>query len=379
MYKIRFPLLSFLIALLCVAGNVSGQEDTRSKNKAIHANKTDMVTSADQELAQEYFNEGKYDACVKLVDSLKSGVSYFSKQAKEDLFILKIKALLEEDKIHEAEEAAKELFRFDPHYSLDLINSNTEDYNRLIQSIDVHPLLSLGVMNSVLMPRFSTKQVYTVYPYLNYTAPFNYSKYFLMYYAWAEYQFSEKMTINMEFVYWTMNYSHTLVGSSNNLHVVYNESMKFFETPVYLKRYLLIPVFKNILPYVCAGFSYLRLTSATASASAYSNTPPSYYDGGINVLPMRNQNTFEWMWGAGLGYKIKNLRIFLDYHYYGGINSFTNENQRTAIPLLSRGYGYIDSKTVMGKSELGASISLTFKNSVSKRKAAKYNSAVQFF
>jgi hypothetical protein len=379
MYKIRFPLLSFLLALLCVAGNISGQDNTPSEKKTIHANKSDMVTSADQELAQEYFNEGKYDACVKLVDSLKTGVSYFSKQAKEDLFILKIKALLEEDKIHEAEDAAKELFRFDPHYSLDLINNNTEDYNRLIQSIDVHPLLSLGVRNSVLMPSFSIKQVYTDRPWLNYNEPLNYAKYFLMYYAWAEYQFSEKMTINMELVYWTMNYSRTLVGSSNDLHVVYNESMKFFETPVYLKRYLLVPVFKNILPYVCTGFSYLRLTSATASASSYSYTSPSLYNGGINVLPMRNQNTFEWLWGAGLGYKIKNLRIFLDYRYYGGINSFTNENQRTAVTLLSSGYGYIDSKTVMGKSEMGASISLTFKNSVSKRKATKYNSVVQFF
>jgi hypothetical protein len=340
-----------------------------SKHKKIRATTTGMLSSSDQEVAQEYFNEGKYEECVHLVDSLKNNFSLFSKQTKQDLLILKVKALLEQDKISEAEAATKELFRFNPHYELDLINNNTEDYNRMIKSFDIHPLLSLGVRNSLLMPTFRVSKINSVLAGVNYDAPYSYSSHFLMYYGWAEYQLKANLSINIDLVYWGLNYSRMLHGPTMNIN--YNESMKFIETPIYIKRYLLIPVpvFKDILPYVTGGFSYLYMTQAFAYAS-YGSLRGTGANDNIDVLPMRNQNEFEWLCGAGIGYKIKNLRIFLDWRYYGGINSFTNDARRLDNQLLNSTYAYTDNKVTLSKSEIGASISLTFKNSISKKKKA---------
>jgi len=361
--------LLLLLVLWLVTG-MGAQERTSTGKAKLKMHNADMLSSEDQEMAQQYFNEGKYDECIRLVDSLKNNISHFSKQTKEDLLVLKIKALLEEDKIAEAEAATRELFRFNPHYELDLFNNNTEDYNRMIKSFDVHPLFSLGVRNTLLLPSMYVNKVFPAPSGVDNAAHYNFSKYFLMYYAWAEYQFQANLSVNMDAVYWGMNYSRNLTGP-NGMHMDYNESMKFIETPIYLKRYLLIPVpvLKDILPYVTGGFSWLYMTQSTANISQYSTTY-SYYNPGINVLPLRNQNTFEWLFGAGIGYKIKNIRIFLDWRYYGGINSFTSESWRTSNSLLYNSYGYSDNSVTLSKSEIGASISLTFKNSITKKKKA---------
>jgi hypothetical protein len=83
-------------------------------------------------------------------------------------------------------------------------------------------------------------------------------------------------------------------------------------------------------------------------------------------MSMRNKNTFEWLAGAGIGYKLKNIRMFLDVRYYRGINSFTNASNRYDVPFLQSDYYYIDNSVKMNKFEIGASISYTLKNSVKK-------------
>jgi hypothetical protein len=377
--RMKNPAFIFSIALLgsllCGVMQMGAQENPRKEGKKVVMNKGSAVLSSDdQQLAQEYFNQGKYKECVNLVDSLKNGFSLFSRQAKEDLLVLKIKALLEEDQIAEAENATKDLLRFSPHYELDLINNNTEDYNRMISSFDVFPRLSLGVRNAVEMPNLQVKKIFPSTLGADNSAPLIIGKYYLMYYAWAEYQLKPNLSLNMDMVYWTLNYSHNLSGP-NNLLLFYSESTKFVEIPMYVKRYLLIPVpvFKNILPYVTAGVSWLYMTSSNASITMYNSSPYIYFDKSLNLMSERTQNTFEWICGAGLGYKIKNLRIFLDWRYYGGINSFTNEANRLDNYKLNNFYGYTDNKIVLSKSEIGASISLTFKNAISKRKKGAPN------
>jgi hypothetical protein len=377
---ISSPHLLFLFGVfLCLYTGMKGQETAGDGKATGRANIGGTLSSDDQVLAQEYFNEGKYADCIRLVDSLKNNFAFFSKQVKEDLLVLKVKALLELDNIPEAEKATRELFKFNPHYEVDLINSNTEDFNRMIRSYDVHPLLSLGVRNSVLFPNLRTPSVFPSPIGLDNTIPYTYSKNFLMYYAWAEYQLKGNLSINMDFVYWGFGFSRYWIGPGD-LRMNYSEYMKFVEVPVFLKRYLLIPipVLKNILPYVTGGFSWLYMTQAYSNISK-SNTTYSYYNPNINVLPQMNQNTYEWLVGAGIGYKIKNLRIFLDWRYYGGINSFTNDSQRNTNGLLYNGYGYAENKIILGKSEVGASISLTFKNTIVKRKNGSQEFKVQTF
>jgi hypothetical protein len=84
------------------------------------------------------------------------------------------------------------------------------------------------------------------------------------------------------------------------------------------------------------------------------------------MLEMRNKNTYEWLAGAGIGYKLKNLRLFLDIRYFGGINSFTNANKRLSNSSLVNDFYYVDNSVKLNQFEIGASISYTFINSVKR-------------
>jgi hypothetical protein len=86
------------------------------------------------------------------------------------------------------------------------------------------------------------------------------------------------------------------------------------------------------------------------------------------MLPFRNRNTFEWLAGAGFGYKYRNLRMFFDARYFGGLNSITNPQKGIGSDILVKDFLYIDNAVRLTQFELGVSISYTLFNSVKRER-----------
>jgi hypothetical protein len=126
--------------------------------------------------------------------------------------------------------------------------------------------------------------------------------------------------------------------------------------------------------YGSAGGSWLYMRSANLNISntipVYHNGVPTYYsnvNNNINMLAQRNVNTFNWLVGAGIGYKLRNITLTLDWRYYGGLNSLTNPAAQMKNELLNTTYYYLDNTIKLNKTEVGATISFTISHSVKKK------------
>jgi hypothetical protein len=380
MMKNIFLFLLCLFSLIRTSTAQDGKAPS-ARSGAEHAAKRTIVatfgTNPDALLkkAGDLFNAGDYDACISLLDSLDKNQG-FNKMDREDLLTLLVKAELEEDNLDKANAAARKLLLNNPHY--ELVDANNEDnFNKLIRSFDIHPLLSFGIRNTMLFASMPTTKVNSLPSYSHYDAPYNPPKYFLMYYGWVEYHFGKDFSVNAEALFWNLTYNRSLALSpARSLN--YSETMHFLEIPVYVKQYVPhvwnISFLKNILPYGALGFSWLRMTGANAIAwgNMYNANGTavlgSYSSGTTDVLSARKLNMFEWVVGGGIGYKLKNLRLFLEWRYYGGLNSFTNSSGQGSINPLTPNYSYTDNAVKINKTELGASISFTLRNSVKKKK-----------
>jgi hypothetical protein len=154
--------------------------------------------------------------------------------------------------------------------------------------------------------------------------------------------------------------------------MIYHEDLSLIEVPLCLKKQF--PIGKKVIPYASAGIGYLRMYKANGNASiTYTNEDVFTGDKtnylateSSDMLNMRNQNSYEWIAGAGIGYKFKNLGIFLDAKYSGGLNSLTNSAKRFNNTALTNNYFYIDNSVKLNKYELGISISYTVKNLIKK-------------
>jgi hypothetical protein len=334
--------------------------------------------------AQELFNNGDYDSCIAVLNNgLK--VNMFDRKGNEDMLCLKTKAYLEKDDLKDAEKTMKQLLEYNPHYEL-IESQNTEDFNRLFKQFDVHAKLIFGIRNTLMFPALKTTAIYSAVPGYNYTAPYTTAKYFLMYYGWAEYQFRDNISINLEGVYWSLSYSRNMALTTNTT-LNMNEQMHIYEIPVFARFYMPhnmnIPFLKNILPYAAFGIGYLHLKDATANLNEYVINPntgyltSNSYANGVNMMNMRAVNTFEWVYGLGIGYKIKNLRLYLDWRAYAAMNTLTDASKRMNNVDLYNYYSYVDNGIKLNKSEIGASISYTLKNSVKKKPIKKTHTTVQ--
>jgi hypothetical protein len=323
--------------------------------------------------AEDLFNAGNYNACTRMLDSL-GRIPYLNKRDRENLLTLLAKAYIEEDETQKSEEAVRQMLVNNPHYELIEAN-NTESFNLLVKSFEIHPLLSLGARNTVLAPTMITTKTYSQNPNLNYQTPYLTSKYFLMYYGWLELEFRKNLSVNMELIFWNLISGRKMDGNKGWIQN-YNENMGFMEVPIYVRKYLKLQAYKNFLMYGSAGGSWLYMHSANFSIS---NSIPIYNSAGqltgyssntstnIDILPQRNVNTFNWLVGAGIGYKLKNITLTLDWRYYGGLNSLTNAGAPMKNALLAQTYFYTDNAVKLNKAELGATISFTLSHSVKKK------------
>lgn len=327
--------------------------------------------NCDQNLkqAEEIYNNGDYDNCIKILEkSLKE--CNFSKKKKENALELLAKSSLDQDNILQAETYVRSLLKNNPYYELKETSTH-EDFDLLVKKFDVLPLFSIGLRNAGVQPKFEISKTYSILENVDYNVPYKTNKTILLYYGYIEYEFRKNISINVDIVNFSIQYNRSF-SKNMDWTMLYNEKLSFIEVPLYVKKYFLLG--KNVVPYVSLGAGYLRIREANATSQiAYTNEALFTEEdinysstGNIDVLNMRNKNNFEWLAGAGIGFKFKNLGIFIDARYCGGLNSLTNSSKRFDNTALTNNYFYIDNSVKLNKYELGISISYTLKNLIRK-------------
>ncbi len=319
--------------------------------------------------AEDLYNSGDYENCIQIIEkSIKE--CNFSKKKREDALELLAKSYLEQDNLVQADATVQRLLENNPHYELKETDIH-EDFDILVKKFDTHPLFSIGICNAGMQPKFKSSKTYFILENVDYNVPYTTSKSILLYYVWAEYEFKENLALSVDVINFNIRYDREF-SKNDGWTMSHHENLSFVEVPLYVKKYF--QVNKNILPYATIGMGYLRMLKADATSHiAYWNE--DVFTGGktayssienIDVLEMRNKNNYEWLAGIGIGFKLKNLGIFIDAKYCGGLNSLTNAENRFSNKTLTNDYFYIDNSVKLNKYELGISISYTLKNTIRK-------------
>jgi hypothetical protein len=350
-----------LIIILCSGQLIIYGQSSSPDTKGDKDCKTTMTE------AERLFQDGMYDKCIDVIEGVLKECE-LSKAEKALSLELLAKAYLETDDPGKAETAVNLMLKNRPHYELNE-KDNSEAYNRLVKKYKVHPLFSMGIRNTLDWMNYKTTRIFYV-DGLYYDEPyekklegiltdFNWS-----YYGWAELEFDGGISLNADLIFKWIKFVREIETPAFKL--TFTEQDNYIEIPLYLKKYF--PVGKYVLPYVAAGVGWLYMTKATGNGTKDYPEPdrPSETTGDMNMLGMRSSNNFEWIAGVGIGYKLKNLRLFADIRYYGGLNSITDPEAIQINNTLSNDYLYIDNYIRFNQFELGASFSYTLFNSVKR-------------
>jgi hypothetical protein len=316
--------------------------------------------------SEKLFQDGLYDKCIDDLEEVLKTCN-FSRSEKALALELLAKAYIETDDPAKADATVNLMLKNFPHYNLNE-RDNPESYNRLVKKYKIHPRLSIGIRNTLDWMNYKTTRIFYV-DGIHYDEPYTkelegiLNDFNWMYYGWAELEFDRDISLNGDLIFKWTNFIRDITKPAFNL--TFREQDNYIEIPLYLKKYFHIG--KYVLPYATAGMGWFHMTKATGNATKdYSENVPSVTTGDINMLDARNRNTFEWIAGVGVGYKLKNLRLFIDARYYSGINSITNPEKGLNNSMLTNDYLYFDNEVRFKQFELGASVSYTFINSVKR-------------
>jgi len=322
--------------------------------------------------ADRLFQEGLYDRCINDLEGVLKSCR-FSRSEKEHVMELLAKSYIETDDPGKAETTVNIMLNNFPHYDLKE-SDNSEAYNRLVKKYKVHPLLSIGIRNTADWIKYKPTKVYSLLEGLDYSEPYNHQGFGFMYYGQGEIEFDKDISINGELIFKWTTFNRN-INKAPDFNLYFWETDNFMEMPIYLKKYF--HTGKNVLSYISVGIDWLYMTKASGNATiSYTkddiitgkNTDFSASAYNINMMEMRNKHNFELISGAGIGYIIKNLRLFLDVRYSGGLNSFTNATKRLSNTMLIEDYFYVDNSVKLNQFEFGATISYTILNSVKRKR-----------
>jgi len=361
----RIAIIEFLLAFTIV---ISGQ----TKNPS-----NDIIIDCSERLkaGEIAYQSGHFMSCINSVELLLDSCDLSRKEKQQALELL-AKSYVEIDDMDKADATVNLLLKKFPHY--DLIESeNPEQYNRLVKKYQIHPLITIGVKNTANWLQHKTTGVYTVLDGLDYSQPQAKSPYWFTYYGMAEYEFIDGISANIDLMFFLSSYRRD-IKADPSFWLTYIEHDGFIEFPVYLKKYFHLG--KNFLAYASggAGLFYMwkargnvYLTYTTQDIITGKNADFSGNMEDVDYLDMKNRTTAQWNAGIGVGYKVKNLRLFLDARYLGEIGSFTAPEKSDMFPELKNDFFYIDQKMKINQFEMGATISYTLFNSVKRLKKPK--------
>jgi hypothetical protein len=355
----RYFVLIFILFSECI---LSGQGTTSALKKSSDC--VLIIRDADQN-----FQNGQYDKCIEILESVLKTCK-LSRNDEEHTLELLAKAYIEIQDPGKAESMVSILLKKFPHYELKE-PENFEEYSRLINKFEIHPWLSIGIRNTARWLAYKPLKTYSVLAGLDYTVPYQTYGYGFMYYGWGEIEFIKDISINGDLIFMDTGYDRS-IKKDPGFSLYFQERDGYLEIPVYVKKYFHIG--KNVLPFVTAGAGWLYMLRANATEEliytkddAITGKNADFKNRvSFNMLEMRNRVTYEWLVGAGVGYKLKNLRLFVETRYYGGLGSIMNEAHRQNNNVLTNDYFYVDNSVKLNQFELGASISYTLFNSVKR-------------
>jgi hypothetical protein len=320
--------------------------------------------------AEAYYEAGKLIDCIQTLENALNSCD-FSRKDKELALELLAKAYEETGDMDKADETINKLLVKYPNYELKEAE-NPEMFNRLVKRYEIHPLLTIGAKNTANWLRHRTTKVYSVLDGLDYSQPLDESGYWFTYYGMAEYEFVNGISINADLMTFLSNYFRNFYKDPG-FKLSYWENDGFIEFPFYLKKYFHIT--RNVLFYTSAGYGIFYMWKARGNVTLEYTKDDIItgqnedFNGGmynINLLPMKNRLTGQWNAGIGIGYKLKNLRMFLDARYLGCTGSFNDPEKSDLLPELKNDYFYIDQEMKINQFEVGATISYTLFNSVKR-------------
>lgn len=351
----------FILILFSVCSLIDGQASVTAMKSG-----SDCTSSLKE--ADRLYQDGLYEKCKNVLEEVLKKCN-LPKSEKLHALELLAKTYVETDETDKAESTVDILLHNFPNYELKE-QENSESYNRLVKKFDVHPELSLGIRNTADWINFTTIKIYTVSNGVDYNASYSGKRegiltgFGLMYYGWAEFQFNRNLSVNGDLIFKWTSFSRDL-SKPSTFDINFSETDNYVEIPLYVKKYF--PVGKNIMTYLTTGMGCLFMTKASGGATIHYTAPDSTASTGtMSLLGIRNRTTFEWLAGAGFGYKIRNLRLFIDARYYGGLTSFTNTDKGLKNSTLVNNYLYVDNAVKLRQFEIGASVSYTFINSVKR-------------
>lgn len=357
----RLVILIFILLFGAMTSNAQQNNVSASKDLGCLENLTQ---------AESAYLNGRFYLCIDILERALDSCKY-SKIQKQKVIELLAKSYVETGEMDKAEATVNLLLINFPHYESN-DPENPELYNRLVSKFKIHPRFTIGAKNTGNWLRHRNTKFFSVLDGLDYSQPFNETGYWFTYYGVAEYEFDYGISASIDgMFFWTKFYRSFSKAPGFNLS--YSEKDEFIELPIYLKKYFHIS--KNLLAYTSAGLGVLYMTKAYGDVSlTYTkddvitglNADFSNGISGIDVLNMRNRTTFQWNAGVGFGYKLKNLRMFLDARYIGGMGSITAPEKSNLNPELHDVYFYIDNEMKINQFEVGATITYTLFNSIKR-------------
>jgi hypothetical protein len=353
----------FIILMLAGALTIGAQQSSSSG----YQDCTDKYRSA-----ESAYQAGLFTDCIRTLEGMLDSCDLLRKQKERTLQML-AKAYIETGETGKAESTVNVLMKNYPHYELKE-EENPELYNRLIKKYQIHPMLIIGVKNTGDWLRHKTMKTYSVLDGLDYSKPFADKGYFFTYYGSAEYEFIRGLSINIDGMFFYSSWDRYF-WKDPGFELIYWESDKFIEFPLYLKKYFYPG--KNFLLYVSAGYGVfynywsrgnvsLVYTKDDVITGRNADFDGHLYD--FDMLPLHNKVNGQWNAGAGIGYSLKNLRFFVDVRYLGLTGSITAPEKSDLFPELKNDYFYIDQEMKIDQFEVGLTISYTLFNSVKRMK-----------
>jgi hypothetical protein len=322
--------------------------------------------------AEVAYQEGLFINCILTLEKAL-GSCTFSRKEKELALELLAKAYVETGDKDKAEATVNILLKNYPHHELKEAE-NPELFNRMVKKYEIHPLFTLGAKNTANWLRHKTTKVYSVLDGLDYSKPLDESGYWFTYYGMAEYEFVDGISINGDVMFFLSSYLRNFTKDPG-FSLSYWENDGFIEFPFYLKKYFYLS--RNVLAYASGGAGLFYMWKARGNVTLKYTKDDiitgknADFNGGLynmNLLTMKNRLTGQWNAGVGIGYKLKNLRLFLDARYLGCLGNFTAPEKSDLFPELKNEYFYIDQSMKINQFEVGATISYTLINSVKRKK-----------
>jgi len=322
--------------------------------------------------AEDAYQAGLFTDCIEMLEEMLDSCDLSRKQKERTLQML-AKAYVETGETGKAETTVNVLLKNFPHYELKE-TENPELFNRMVKKYEIHPKFIIGIKNTGNFLRHKTIKSYSILSGLDYSKPFDDSEmgWWFTYYGCAEFEFLRGLSINIDGSFYYSAFIRSFYKDPG-FFLYYQEQDRFFEFPLYFKKYFTPS--KNFLLYVSAGYGpvYNYFANATVSIEytkddIITGKDAEYeaYMTGYDVLPIKNKLTWQWNSGAGIGYSLKNLRFFVDVRYLGGVGSMSAPEKSDLLPILKDEFFYIDQEMKINQFEFGLTISYTLLNSVKR-------------